>query len=76
MKLKDLLKQLTEEFDTDSETCTCEECVILRPQVALLRNYLKKRRVDKNLMRAITKPDLKQALIEEICLYSLRTEED
>jgi hypothetical protein len=70
MSLRDLLAQYVRDFDMRTK-CNCESCLRLRPQVALLEKYLKTRHVTKGLMHAITDPNLKQALIEEICLHTL-----
>jgi hypothetical protein len=71
MNLRDLLAQYIKDFDIRTTDCNCESCLRLRPQVGLIEKYLRTRRVTEGLMHAITDPDLKQALIEEICLRTL-----
>ncbi len=73
MMLRELVATLVKEFDIDTTACICPQCTSLRPQVRAVKGYLKTRIVSEDLMRAIIRPDLKQALIEEICLHKLNT---
>jgi len=74
MTLRDIMAGIESTFTIDS--CTCQSCVALRPQVHRIREYFKTRHVDAELMHAITDSALKQALIEEICLHAVNAKEE